>query len=153
MPQQPILFCEVFDVCGIDFMRPFQISKGNSYIPTRTNNAKAIVSFLKSKIFCKFGVLKALISDQGSHFYNKTMSTHLEKYGVIHRVVTTYHPQTNGQVLLVQSLPLQFVSALVILMAIAKGLSAATPRIYTIATSSVGRDYVQADFRFSFNNR
>ncbi|RDX90684.1 hypothetical protein CR513_27425, partial [Mucuna pruriens] len=26
------------------------------------------------------------------------MSTLLEKYGVVHRVVTTYHPQTNGQV-------------------------------------------------------
>ncbi|RDX83599.1 hypothetical protein CR513_35470, partial [Mucuna pruriens] len=29
----------------------------------------------------KFGVSKALISDQGSHFYNRTMSTLLEKYG------------------------------------------------------------------------
>ncbi|RDY05077.1 Serine carboxypeptidase II-2, partial [Mucuna pruriens] len=57
------------------------------------------------------------------------------------------------KVLLVQSLWLQSVSALGVLMAIAKGLSVATPRIYTIATSSVGRDYVQADFRFSFNNR
>ncbi|RDX98375.1 Gag-Pol polyprotein, partial [Mucuna pruriens] len=42
-------------------------------------------------IFVRFGVPKALISDQGSHFYNKTMSTFLEK------VATTYHPQTNGQ--------------------------------------------------------
>ncbi|RDY10473.1 hypothetical protein CR513_05003, partial [Mucuna pruriens] len=33
------------------------------------------------------------------------------------------------------------VSALEVLMAIAKGLSIAIPRIYTIATSSVGRDY------------
>ncbi|RDX96122.1 hypothetical protein CR513_21251, partial [Mucuna pruriens] len=74
---------------GIDFMVPFLISEGNSYIllvvdyfsrcveakATRTNDVKAVVSFLKSNIFCKFGVLKALISDQGSHFCNKTMST------------------------------------------------------------------------------
>ncbi|RDX65510.1 putative mitochondrial protein, partial [Mucuna pruriens] len=54
MPQQPILFCEVFDVWGIDFMGPFPISNGYSYIllavdyvsrwveaiPTRTNDAK-----------------------------------------------------------------------------------------------------------------
>ncbi|RDY14083.1 hypothetical protein CR513_00903, partial [Mucuna pruriens] len=48
---------------------------------------------------------------------------------------------------------LQSVSALGVLMAIAKGLSVATPRIYRIATSSIGRDYVQANFRFSLNNR
>ncbi|RDY06188.1 pol, partial [Mucuna pruriens] len=45
----------------------------------------------------KFGVPKVLISDQGSHFYNRTMATILEKYRVVHKVATTYHPQTNGQ--------------------------------------------------------
>ncbi|RDY09377.1 hypothetical protein CR513_06264, partial [Mucuna pruriens] len=44
-----------------------------------------------------FGVPKALINDQGSHFCNYAMATLLEKYGVVHRVATTYHPQTNGQ--------------------------------------------------------
>ncbi|RDY03456.1 Pro-Pol polyprotein, partial [Mucuna pruriens] len=44
-----------------------------------------------------FGVPKALISDQGSHFYNCAMAMLLEKYGVVHRVATAYHPQTNGQ--------------------------------------------------------
>ncbi|RDX85794.1 putative protein K02A2.6, partial [Mucuna pruriens] len=106
MPQQPILLYEVFNVWGIDFMGPFTISEGNSYIllvidyvsrwvevkVTRTNNAKAVVTFLKSNIFCRFGVPKALISDQESHLYNKTMSTLLEKYGVIHQVATAYHP-------------------------------------------------------------
>ncbi|RDY11459.1 hypothetical protein CR513_03865, partial [Mucuna pruriens] len=46
---------------------------------------------------CGFGVLKTLVSDQGSHFYNKTMSTLLKKYGVVHQVATAYHPQTNNQ--------------------------------------------------------
>ncbi|RDY05493.1 hypothetical protein CR513_10672, partial [Mucuna pruriens] len=32
MPQQPILFCEVFDVWGVDFMGPFPVSNGYSYI-------------------------------------------------------------------------------------------------------------------------
>ncbi|RDX71901.1 Pol polyprotein, partial [Mucuna pruriens] len=48
-------------------------------------------------VMLKFGVPKALISDDGSHFCNKTMSTLLEKYGVVHRVATSYYPQTNGQ--------------------------------------------------------
>ncbi|RDY13962.1 pol, partial [Mucuna pruriens] len=111
MPQQPILFCEVFDVWGINFMGPFPISEGNSYIlfainyisrwveakATKTNDVKVVVRFLKSNIFCRFGVPRALISNQGSHFYNKTMSTLLEKYRVTHRAAIAYHPQTNGQ--------------------------------------------------------
>ncbi|RDX86434.1 putative mitochondrial protein, partial [Mucuna pruriens] len=32
MPQQPVLFCEVFDVWRIDFMGPFPVSNGYSYI-------------------------------------------------------------------------------------------------------------------------
>ncbi|RDX84806.1 Pro-Pol polyprotein, partial [Mucuna pruriens] len=106
MPQQLILLCEVFDVWGIDFMGPFPVSYGNSYIlvvvdyaeATKTNDVKVVVDFLKSNIFCRFGVPRTLISDQGSHFCNCAMSTLLEKYGVVHRVATTYHPQTNGQV-------------------------------------------------------
>ncbi|RDX73922.1 hypothetical protein CR513_46388, partial [Mucuna pruriens] len=106
MPQQPILLCE-----GIDFMGPFPVSNGNSYIllavdyvsrwveaiATRTNDAKVVVDFLKSNIFCKFGVPKVLISDQGSHFCNQAMASLLQKYGVAHRIATAYHPQTNGQ--------------------------------------------------------
>ncbi|RDY13315.1 hypothetical protein CR513_01783, partial [Mucuna pruriens] len=74
MPQQPILFCEVFDVWGIDFMGPFPISNGYSYI------------------LLTFGVLQALISDQGSHLYNRAISALLHKYGVVHQIATAYHP-------------------------------------------------------------
>ncbi|RDY05346.1 hypothetical protein CR513_10824, partial [Mucuna pruriens] len=102
MPQQPILFCEVFDVWGIDFMGPFPVSNDYSYIllavdyvsrwveaiATRTNDAKVVVDFLK------FGVPKALISDQGSHFCNRVMASLLQKYGVAHMIATTYLPQT-----------------------------------------------------------
>ncbi|RDX65363.1 pol, partial [Mucuna pruriens] len=110
-PQQPMLFCEIFYVWDIDFMGPFPVSYGNSYIllvvdyvsrwveakATKTNKAKVVMEFLKSNIFCKFGVPKALISEQGSHFCNRIMATLLEMYGVVHRVATTYHPQTNDQ--------------------------------------------------------
>ncbi|RDX96097.1 Retrovirus-related Pol polyprotein, partial [Mucuna pruriens] len=49
--------------------------------------------FLKSNIFYRFGVPKALISDQGSHFCNRAMSSLLHKYEVVHRIATTYHPR------------------------------------------------------------
>ncbi|RDX99216.1 putative mitochondrial protein, partial [Mucuna pruriens] len=106
MSQQPILFCEVFDVWGIDFMGPFLVSNGYSYIllavdyvskwvesiATKTNDATVVVDFLKSNIFYRFGVPKALISDQGSHFCNRVMVSLLQKYGVMHRIATAYHP-------------------------------------------------------------
>ncbi|RDY02121.1 Retrovirus-related Pol polyprotein, partial [Mucuna pruriens] len=82
MPQQPILFYEVFDV-----------SRWVEAIATRTNDAKVVVDFLKSNIFYRFGVPKALISDQGSHFCSKAMSSLLHKYGVIHRIAIAYNPR------------------------------------------------------------
>lgn len=111
MPQQPMLFCEVFDVWGIDFMGPFPSSFGFLYIllvvyyvsnwveaiPTRTNDCRVVEDFVRSNIFCRFGIPRAIISDQGTHFCNRTMETLLNKYGVVHRVSTAYHPQTNGQ--------------------------------------------------------
>nr|KYP32003.1 Retrovirus-related Pol polyprotein from transposon 17.6 [Cajanus cajan] len=87
MPQQPMLFCEVFDVWGIDFMGPFPISFCFSYIllavdyvskwveakATRTNDARVVVDFVRSNIFCRFGVPRAIVSDQGTHFCNRSM--------------------------------------------------------------------------------
>ncbi|RVW21815.1 Retrovirus-related Pol polyprotein from transposon 17.6 [Vitis vinifera] len=54
--------------------------------------------FLKENIFSRFGVPKTIISDEGTHFCNKTFETLLAKYGVKHKVTTPYHPQTSGQV-------------------------------------------------------
>ncbi|RDX79790.1 hypothetical protein CR513_39744, partial [Mucuna pruriens] len=68
MPQQPIMFCEIFYVWGIDFLGPFPASNGYSYIllivdyvsqcveaiATTTNDAKVVMDFLKSNIFCRF---------------------------------------------------------------------------------------------------
>ena len=111
MPQQPLLFCEIFDVWGIDFMGPFPVSFGFVYIllavdyvsrwveakATRTDDSHVVIDFVRSQIFCRFGVPRAIISDQGSHFCNRNMATLLKKYGVTHKVSTPYHPQTNGQ--------------------------------------------------------
>jgi uncharacterized membrane protein YkoI len=39
-----------------------------------------------------------VISDGGTHFVNRQLESLLTKYGVIHKVVTSYHPQTSEQV-------------------------------------------------------
>ena len=111
MPQQPLLFCEIFDVWGIDFMGPFPSSFGFIYIllavdyvskwieavPTRKDDAQAVSKFLKSNIFCRFGIPRDVVSDRGTHFCNKVVDNLFSKFGVTHKVSTAYHPQTNGQ--------------------------------------------------------
>ncbi|XP_027193495.1 uncharacterized protein [Cicer arietinum] len=112
MPQNLVLEVEVFDVWGIDFMDPFPSSYNKVYIlvavdyvskwveaiATPTNDSKQVITFLKKNIFARFGVPRALISDEGTHFLNRNMEYLLKKYNVRHRVATPYHPQTSGQV-------------------------------------------------------
>ncbi|GJT98785.1 reverse transcriptase domain-containing protein [Tanacetum coccineum] len=69
--------CEIFDIWGIDFMGPFPksykfeyflvaidyVSKWDEAQALPTNDAQVVVTFLK-KLFCHFGMPKALISDR-----------------------------------------------------------------------------------------
>nr|GEV60826.1 reverse transcriptase domain-containing protein [Tanacetum cinerariifolium] len=109
MSHDVIQVCEIFDVWGIDFMGPFPSSQGNKYILVAadyfsmrveamalpTNDARVVVKFLKS-LFARFGTPRAIISDRETHFCNDKFDKVMSKYGVTHRLATTYHPQTSG---------------------------------------------------------
>nr|GFB26111.1 reverse transcriptase domain-containing protein [Tanacetum cinerariifolium] len=96
---------------GIDFIGPFSPSRGNKYILVAvdylskwievkalpTNDARVVCKFLKS-LFARFGTPRAIISDRETHFCNDQFAKVMLKYGVTHRLATTYHPQTSGQV-------------------------------------------------------
>ncbi|XP_070672247.1 uncharacterized protein [Malus domestica] len=111
MPQTPILIVEIFDVWGIDFMGPFPSSNGFLYIllavdyvskwveakATKTNDSKVVSDFIKTNLFARFRIPRAIISDGGSYFCNRTFEALLRKYNVTHKVSTPYHPQTSGQ--------------------------------------------------------
>ena len=112
MPLNPILIIDLFNVWGIDFIGPFRMSFGYSYIlmgvdyvskwveaiPCKHNDHRVVLKFMKENIFLRFGVPKAIISDGGTYFCNKPFETLLAKCGVKHKVATPYHPQTFGQV-------------------------------------------------------
>ncbi|XP_070010952.1 uncharacterized protein [Nicotiana sylvestris] len=76
-------------------------SKRVEAILTRTNDARVVYEFLRKNIFTSFGILRVIISDNGSHFVNKQFAAILSKYGVTHLKGTTYHAQTSGQVAVV----------------------------------------------------
>ncbi|GJZ83057.1 reverse transcriptase domain-containing protein [Tanacetum coccineum] len=61
-----------------------------------TNDARVVVKFLKS-LFSRFGAPRAIISDRVTHFCNDKFDKVMSKYRVTHRLSTAYHPQTSGQ--------------------------------------------------------
>ena len=57
-----------------------------------------MIKFLKENILSRFGIPRAMISDDGTHFCNKTFESLMKKYGITHKVATPYRPQTSGHV-------------------------------------------------------
>ena len=104
MPLNPILIVDLFYVWRINFMGPFPMSFGYSYIlvrvdyvykwveavPCKHNDHRVVLKFLKKNIFSRFGVTKAIISDEGTYFCNKHFETLLAKYGVKHNVTRCF---------------------------------------------------------------
>ena len=111
MPLHGILVVQLFDVWGIDFMGPFPSYFGNIYILLAVdyiskwveaaacpkNDANTVVGFLQRNILSRFGTLRTIISDGGSHFANKVFEKLMNRYEIKHIMSLAYHPQTNGQ--------------------------------------------------------
>ena len=64
---------------------------------TRTNDANVDLDFVRTHIFDRFGIPKAIINDHDTHFCNRSMEALLYKYYVTHRTSIAYHPQRNDQ--------------------------------------------------------
>jgi len=106
MPLINNLQIELFDVWGIDFMRPFPPSKKYEYIlvtldyvskweeamPCRNADSMHSTKMFKEIIFPRFEVPKIVISDEGSHFIDKRFEHYLSNHGIRHNVATPYQP-------------------------------------------------------------
>jgi len=73
------------------------VSKWVEAIHTRTNKSRVVIRLLRENIFARYGTPLATISDQGTHFDNRSFDTLLRRYSFIHCLPSPYHPQTNGQ--------------------------------------------------------
>jgi len=76
-------------------MAPFSNSSGNQYrlvvvdyaskwleaIPSKMNDNRIVVKFLKKNIFSRFGIPRAIISENGTHFATETL---MRKYVITH---------------------------------------------------------------------
>ena len=67
-----------------------------------SDDSRVVIKFIKKHIFTCFdtsrALISALISDGGKNFINNLVKNLLAKYDIHHKVSTTYHSQTSGQV-------------------------------------------------------
>ena len=84
-------FGYLYILVGVDY-----VSKWVEVVPCKAADHRVVLKFLKENILSRIGVPKAIISDGGSHFFNKPFKSLLTKYGVKNKVATPYHPQTSG---------------------------------------------------------
>lgn len=95
---------------GIDLMGPFPRStKQNEHLlvivdycskwvelfPLRAARAPQIAKILVEEIFTRWGTPAYLVSDRGAQFTSNLINLVCKQWGVIQKLTTAYHPQTN----------------------------------------------------------
>ena len=110
-PLSPIEVSRPWQVVGLDFMGPFKTSaNGNSYIilavdhftkyaegaATASFNAQTTASFLFSAIICRYGMVEAILTDQGRNFESYLFQHLCYLIGSKKRHTSTFHPASNG---------------------------------------------------------
>lgn len=112
-PLYPIKVAGPFHTVGIDYIGPLpETDKGNRYIVvcvdylTKWVEAKAVpiatafetAEFLYNDVIARHGCPRRIISDQGTHFVNKTIEVLCKEWKISQKLASAYHPQTNGLV-------------------------------------------------------
>ena len=104
-----------FEIWAIGFTGPFPIPVkriGARYIitafkyvtkwaeaePVNTCSSEIAAKFIYENIITRFGCPLTLISDQGTHFINKTIKILTYQFQIDHCRSTAYHPQSNGAI-------------------------------------------------------
>jgi transposase InsO family protein len=115
MSLAPQLTLQALDKWAIDFIGPINPPwkrTGARYIITATYyltrwaevraikdcSDTTVARFIFDDIITRFGCSKILMSDQGTHFINKTIEALTKEFTVHHLKSTPYHPQANGTV-------------------------------------------------------
>ena len=74
------------------------VTKWEEAEPVETCTKEVASKFIYENIITRFRCPLTLISDQGTHFVNRTIQVLLKKFLIDHRRKKAYHPQANGAV-------------------------------------------------------
>ena len=80
-------------ITGIEYLTRWVEAKA-----VRNCDAAIAAQFLFENIISRFGCPIILMSDQGTHFLNRTIEALTEEFHIQHHKSTPYHPQANGMV-------------------------------------------------------
>ena len=69
------------------------VSKWVEDIVCPRNDANTVVEFFQRNILNRYGTLRTIISDEGSHFASKLFTKILSRYEVRYAMGLAYHPQ------------------------------------------------------------
>ncbi|GAA6080783.1 uncharacterized protein LOC113073276 [Tachysurus ichikawai] len=107
---QQTLVQRPWEMLGVDLMGPFpRSSSGNVYLLVlvdyysrwvelfglRKATAETISKVMIDEVFTRWGVPNYLLSDRGPQFVSSVLQEVCQEWGVIQRLTTAYHPQTN----------------------------------------------------------
>jgi hypothetical protein len=113
MPLAPQLTLQVFEKLAIDFVGPINplvkrtgyryiiiaieyLTKWEEEIVVKDSSETTTAQFIFEDVITRFGCPNILMSDQGTHFINKTIESLTQEFEVHHQKSTPYHPQENG---------------------------------------------------------
>ena len=82
-----------FLVDGIDYFTKWVEAE-----PLATITEKSIRTFVWKNIICRYGILRALVSDNGKQFDNNAFKSFFSELGIRNHYSSPAHPQANGQV-------------------------------------------------------
>jgi transposase InsO family protein len=104
---------DIFQQFSIDYVGPLPVTKsGSKYIlvcvemftrwpmavPTKKADAITAATFLYQQVFCTFGPLTTILSDNGAHFANQVLREYIKIVNARRKFTTPYYPQCNGMV-------------------------------------------------------
>lgn len=112
MPLNPQVSLQLLEKWAIDFVGPIQPLRKNISAITATEyltrwvetklmkdyTGATIVKFLFEYVLSRFGFLKILMRNHGTHFLNDMINALAEEFQVYHEKIMPYHSQANGMV-------------------------------------------------------
>ena len=89
----PPLFRNLYILVAMEY-----VSEWIEAITTPKKDAKTVIKFIHKNKLTLFGAPRCILSDEGSHFCNRMVSSFLGIYCVRNAKGLPYHSQSNGQV-------------------------------------------------------